>query len=122
MWPDVIVRAVKTLVCPHCQTNVPERASVCTGCGAEIVRGTTRRERAGIGCLFALGAIPVFALIFGVLQMRGAIPRPEAREPEALFFFLGTIAFFICAYWIGTRIARLFRRSKVRFFRTSRHQ
>ncbi|MDQ6912068.1 MAG: hypothetical protein M3128_04255 [Verrucomicrobiota bacterium] len=75
-----------------------------------------------IGLLFALGAIPVFAFIFGVLQIRGAIPQPDARDSQALFYFLGTIGFFVCAYLVGATVGRMFWRSKVRFFREYRHR
>ena len=44
----------KTLVCPHCATQVPAHASVCVGCGAEIVHGATRQERSTVGCLFTV--------------------------------------------------------------------
>ena len=29
-----------TVVCPHCRTNVPHGARVCTGCQAEVEYGT----------------------------------------------------------------------------------
>ena len=46
---------MNTLVCPHCLNVIPQAASVCTGCGAEIVlRGATRRERGSAGCATAL--------------------------------------------------------------------
>jgi hypothetical protein len=101
---------------------VSERASVCPGCGAEIVHGTTRRERGCIGLLFVLGALPLFALLFGALQLRGAIPEPDARDPKALLFVLGTIALLVGAYLMGVGLGRLVRRSKVRFFRDYRHR
>jgi undecaprenyl pyrophosphate phosphatase UppP len=101
---------------------VSERASVCTGCGAEIVRGTTRRERGCVGLLFVLAALPLLALIFGALQLRGAVPQPDAQDPKALLFVLGSIALLVCAYLVGARLGRLLRRSQVRFFRAYRHR
>src|SRR5262245_32361523 len=59
---DGIVRVMKALVCPHCHTSVPETASVCTGCGSEVVRGLTRRQRSFVGVIFVAIAI----LLFGV--------------------------------------------------------
>lgn len=113
---------MSTLVCPHCKTRVPARAKVCTGCGAEIIRGTTGRERGCIGLLFVLAAIPVFGLIFRALQVRGAVPVPDARNPQAFLFVMGMFAFFVCAYFIGAAIGALLWRSKVRFFREYRHR
>lgn len=118
----MLLSLVNSLVCPHCQTGVPDRAGVCTGCGAEIIRGTTGRERGCIGLVFALAAIPVFALIFRALQLRGAVPVPDARNPAALLFLLGVFAFFVCAYFIGAVIGALLWRSKVRFLREYRHR
>ncbi len=39
----------------------------------------------------------------------------------ALFFFLGIIGLVIAGYILGSSLARLFRRSQVRFFRSYRH-
>lgn len=33
---------MSSVVCPHCHTNVPLRARVCTGCHAEVEYGTPR--------------------------------------------------------------------------------
>src|SRR4051794_27160935 len=54
---DCMVEAVKTLVCPHCHTEVPANANVCRGCGAEIVRGLSRRARSIVGLAFIALAI-----------------------------------------------------------------
>ena len=114
---------MKTLVCPHCHTQVPENASVCTGCGAEVVRGLTRRQRSFAGLLFVAIAI----LIFGVF-LRGyevANGHPFLKQPkaeDAPYAILGIIIVVMIPYLLGTRIARLFRRSRVRFFRSYQHQ
>jgi len=68
---------MRSLVCPHCRTAVPDDVSVCTGCGAEIVRGATRRERAGAGCATAAVALIVALAIVG---MR---PLPDTEVMKA---------------------------------------
>jgi predicted nucleic acid-binding Zn ribbon protein len=114
---------VKTLVCPHCHTQVPENASVCTGCGAEVVRGLTRRQRSFVGLLVVAIAI----LIFGVF-LRGyevANGHPFFRSPKAedgFLFLIGLIAVIVVPYLIGSRLARLLWRSRIRFYRTYQHQ
>jgi predicted nucleic acid-binding Zn ribbon protein len=114
---------VKTLVCPHCHTQVPEGASVCTGCGAEIVRGLSRRQRSLVGLAFVAVAI----LILGIF-LRGyeiANGHPFLRSPKAedgLLVIAGLILVVFLPYLVGIRVARLFRRSRVRFFRSYQHQ
>ena len=114
---------MKTLVCPHCHTQVPENASVCTGCGAEVVRGLTRRQRSFVGLLVVAIAI----LIFGVF-LRGyevANDHPFLRSPKAedgFLFLIGLIAVIVVPYLIGSRLARLLWRSRIRFYRTYQHQ
>ena len=63
---------------------------LCTHCGAEIVRGATRRERRLVGVLFAIGAFIVGAWFFhawGVMQGPSLLPRPDSDA--ALFAKLG---------------------------------
>lgn len=113
---------MKTLVCPHCQTEVPLGANVCAGCGAEVVRGSTRQERSRIGLLFTLAAIPLLAVILRAVEIgTGLSPFPTARSDAALFFVFGSILYFVCAFIVGRSVARLFRRSQVRFFRSYQH-
>ena len=50
---------MKALICPHCDSRVSETAHVCAGCGAEIIRGATTRERSLVGVAFVFGAILV---------------------------------------------------------------
>jgi hypothetical protein len=89
---------------------------------AEIIRGATRRERRLVGILFAIGAFVVGAWFFhtwGTIQGSSLLPRPDSDV--ALFFFLGIIGLVIAGYILGSSLARLFRRSQVRFFRSYRH-
>jgi hypothetical protein len=54
------------------------------------------------------------------LQNGSPVLRPSAES--ALPFFLGLIAILMVGYMIGKGVACLFRRSKVRFFRSYRNQ
>jgi hypothetical protein len=43
-WVRKTLACKKTLACPHCDSKVSERAHVCVGCGAEIVRDRCTRS------------------------------------------------------------------------------
>ncbi len=43
--------------CPHCHTNVPNGATVCTGCQAEVEYGAPR---------FAVGVVAVASGLLGI--------------------------------------------------------
>lgn len=107
---------MKTLVCPHCTSEVPEHASVCVGCGAEIVRGATRRERSAGGCIFALLVLLVTMAIVGMG------PMPDPYTDAALFLVLKFIALVILANVVGRLAIRWLRRSKLRFIRRYENQ
>ena len=114
---------MKRLVCPHCTSQVPESANVCVGCGAEVVRGATRAERSIIGLVFAGLAIFVVVMAMHVIKItRCSLPVPPPDSQEALFYLFGLIAFVTLGYMVGKGVARIVRRSQVRFFRTYRHQ
>ena len=110
-------------MCPHCHSSVAETARVCTGCGAEIVRGLSRRQRSLVGLVFVFVAI----LIFGIF-LRGyeiANGHPFLRSPkaeDALLVIAGLILVVFLPYLVGIKVARRFRRSRVRFFRSYQHQ
>lgn len=108
--------AMNKLVCPHCDAEVSERAQVCRGCGAEIVRGATREERSAVGGVFAF-----LAFIIGLFAI-GASHPPDPRSDGALFIVLGLLAFVVVAFLVGKVVARLFHRSKLRFLRSYEHQ
>jgi hypothetical protein len=112
---------VKTLVCPHCASQVSVTAQVCARCGAEIVRGATRRERSIAGLLFAFVAFVVASIALRALELQNGSPVLRPSAESALPFFLGLIAILVVGYMIGKGVACLFRRSKVRFFRSYRH-
>jgi len=82
-----------------------------------FVREPTRRERSIAGLQFAFIAFVVASI---ALQLRGSpVLRPSAES--ALPFFLGLIAILAVGYMIGKGVACLFRRPRVRFFRSYRH-
>ena len=114
---------MKTLVCPHCHTQVPESASVCVGCGAEVVRGLSRRQRSIVGLAFVAGAILIFGVLLRAYEI--ATGHPFLRSPRAedgLLVISGLILVVFLPYLVGIKVARLFRRSRVRFFRSYQHQ
>jgi predicted nucleic acid-binding Zn ribbon protein len=114
---------MKVLACPHCQTPVSDRAPVCSGCGAEVVRGASRRERSLIGVVFVIAAILITGLLFRGLEIaRGALPLSSPKAEDGFLFLIGLIAVIVVPYLIGSRIARLLWRSRIRFYRTYQHQ
>jgi len=114
---------MKALVCPHSQTPVSDRARVCSGCGAEVVRGATRRERFLVGVVFAVAAFLILTVVLRMFQIgRGSLLLPSPKADGALFIFLGLIGLLVFSYMIGKRVAHFLRRSHVRFYRAYRHQ
>jgi predicted nucleic acid-binding Zn ribbon protein len=114
---------MKVVVCPHCQTPVADDVRVCSGCGAEVVRGATRRERFLVGVVFAAAAFLILTVVLRMFQIeRGSLSLPSPKSDGALFIFLGLIGLLVLAYIIGKRVAHFLRRSQVRFYRVYRHQ
>ena len=102
---------MKTLLCPHCGTQGPASATVCAGCGAEIVHGASRRERSAAGCVVTVIAVLIALVIAGMGSL------PETSSDEAFFLVLKFIALVIVANAIGRLAIRWLRRSQLRFFR-----
>ena len=114
---------MKTLICPHCHSQVPESASVCTGCGAEIVHGLNRRERSFVGLSFVALAILIGMLIWRGLEIAHGAPVLASPKAEDGFFVIaGLILLVVVPYCLGTSFGRLLWRSRVRFFRSYQHQ
>lgn len=114
---------MKLLVCPNCQTQVPDRARVCTGCGAEIVRGASRRERARMGMVFAVVAILISVVALRALETAHGSPvLPSPKSDGAFLIFFGLVGLLVVVYVIGKSVARVSRKSQVRFYRSYQHQ
>jgi excisionase family DNA binding protein len=89
---------MKSLVCPHCQTPVSDRARVCSGCGAEVVRGATRRERFLVGVVFAVAAFLILTVVLRMFQIeRGSLllPSPKAERSALHFSWFNWTAGFL---------------------------
>lgn len=104
------------LICPHCATQIPEHASVCVGCGAEIVRGATVQERSMAGCFFT-----VLVLLIA-MAIAGMQPMPDPHDDAALFLVLRFLGLAVIANIVGRVAMGWLHRSKLRFLRTYQHQ
>ena len=92
-------------------------------CGAEIVHGPSRRQRALIGIMFVFGAMFVAAVLLRVLEIaRGAPPLPFPKAESGFWVLLAVIAVVVVPYMVGTRVARVIWRSRIRFYRHYQHQ
>ena len=107
---------MEPLCCPHCRTNVDARASVCAGCGAEIVRGASRKERATADCVFSLVGLAMSLFVVGVL------PLSSSNYGQGVAVVLGLFLAVVIFNAAGCGVAKLVFRSKLRFFRDYRHQ
>jgi hypothetical protein len=114
---------MNALLCPHCQTPAASGARVCRGCGAEIVRGPSRRERPLIGIVFVVAAMFLGGVLLRVLEIaRGSLPLPFPKAEYGFWVLLAVIAVVVVPYIVGTRVARVLWRTRVRFYRTYQHQ
>jgi hypothetical protein len=96
---------------------------VCRGCGAEIVHGASRGQRALIGIMFVFAAVFVTAVLLRILEIaHGAPPLPPPKAEDEFWILLALIVIVLIPYMVGTRVARLLWRSRTRFYRTYQHQ
>lgn len=108
---------MSNLVCPHCQSVVDQNAWVCSGCGAEIVRGASRKEKTTVGCLSScIGIVVTLAVIGFILQSGGA------SNERGFVVLLGGLISALIFNVVGRLIVNLLFRSRVRFFRAYRHR
>ena len=108
---------MKNLVCPHCQTTVNATASVCLGCGAEVVRGASQREKTAAGCLVTTVGVLITVVVMGLI-----LPSVGARNEYGLVFVVGLLVAALIFNLIGRALVGMLFRSRLRFFRTYRHQ
>ncbi len=108
---------MKSLICPHCKAAVDSDAFVCQGCGAEVVRGASPQEQSNAGC-----AVACVGLLLGLAAMGLILPMVGAKNQYGWIFIVGLVICTITFHSLGQIIIRALFRSKVRFFRTYRHQ
>ena len=108
---------MKNFVCPHCKTTVESEATVCLGCGAEVVRGASQRERKTAGCLFTAIGVVITMVAMGLI-----LPSVGARNEYGLAFVVGLLVSALIFNWVGRAFVGMLFRSRLRFFRTYRHQ
>jgi hypothetical protein len=87
-----------------------------------MVRGLNRRQRSFVGLVFVGVALLLFA--FSLRAFEIAYGHPFLRSPKAengLLVIIGLICVVFLPYLIGTRLARLLFRSRIRFYRTYQH-
>jgi uncharacterized membrane protein len=98
------------------------RNSTAQGCGAEILRGASRHERSLIGVGFVIVAMLIAVVLFRSLEiMQSAPPLSSPGAEDGFLFVGGLVAVVVIPYIIGIRAARLFWRSRIRFYRTYQH-
>lgn len=108
---------MKNLVCPHCQSTVDPSASVCLGCGAEIVRGASRKEKFTVGCLSTCIGVLITVVAIGMM-----LPSIGPPSEMGLAVLLGTLLSALVFNILGRVLASLLFRSRLRFFRTYQHR
>jgi len=65
----------------------------------------------------------IAVVLFRSLEiMRGAPPLSAPKAEDGFLFFLGLIAVVVGPYILGSHVARLFWRSRIRFYRAYQHQ
>ena len=92
-------------------------ASVCLGCGAEIVRGASRREKSTGGCLLTIVGLVVTMSVLGLV-----LPAYGIGSESGLAIIVGLIVAAVILNALGRVLVGFLFRPRLRFFRTYRHQ
>jgi hypothetical protein len=73
--------------------------------------------------VFVIAAMFLGGMLLRVLEIaRGAPPLPFPKAEYGFWVLLAVIAVVVVPYLMGTRVARLVWRSRIRFYRTYQHQ
>ena len=87
------------------------------------MRGLGRGGRSFVGLVFVGLAILLFGVFLIAYEIANGTPFLKSPKAEdGPFALLGIIVVIVIPYVIGKRVARLIWRSKVRFYRSYRHQ
>ena len=96
---------------------------MCAGCGAEVVRGLSRRARSLVGFLFVVLAVLLATVILRALEIaHGRPPLSSPKAEDGLFVIGAFVLLIIIPFMVGSRAARLLWRSRTRFYRTYLHR
>jgi hypothetical protein len=65
----------------------------------------------------------IAVVLFRILEIaHGAPPLPLPKSEDGFIFVVGLVALAVVPYIMGTGVARLVWRSRIRFYRTYQHQ
>ena len=112
------------LVCPYCGFDrIPNGSVVCRGCNAEIIYGSTDKERSSgclSGCVWAF-VLAGIALIITVKLEHHFTGSSTATLTVQLCFWLSLPVALVLGMIFGGAVTDP-HKGKVRFFRDFRHQ
>jgi hypothetical protein len=73
--------------------------------------------------MFVFAAVFVTGVVLRVLEIaHGAPPLPVPKPEYGFWVVLAFIVIVLIPYMVGTRVAQLFWRSRIRFYRNYQHQ
>ena len=73
--------------------------------------------------MFVSAGVLVAAVVLRVLEIaHGAPPLPLPKAEYGFWVVLAFMIIVLIPYMVGTRVARLFWRSRIRFYRNYQHQ
>ncbi len=87
------------------------------------MRGLSQRGRSFVGLIFVAIAIVLFGIFLRAYEIANGTPFLKSPKAEdGPFALLGIFVVIVIPYVIGKLVGRLIWRSKVRFYRSYRHQ
>lgn len=90
---------------------------LCAGCGAEIVRGASRREKSVAGCLSSGVGLVIALMVVGFMFHSSA-----SSNKYGLAIIVGLLISALLFNLLGRALVRLLFRTRLRFFRAYRHR